>query len=511
VVLPPLLLWLVYRLGYDSRALIASTVLCWIVLIVCYRFTDPSENVNWVFGTGSKSRTRIGGLPFVLYLMVVLPLLIYFPTHILLTKLMPHCEQVRRAVSADASPSTEDGPETGADADASTETIDAADAAGDAALSHDPPAGDAGPCIAVAPTVPPLWIAPVAATSFTASTFAAQTPGSDDWYVVEQAGQIRIIRKGHVLPSPFLDVSAAMGTNFGERGLLSVAFHPNYAQNGRFFVMGTPADGSDGSFAPANAEFAAHIGLYTPCNVAYRDNDKVTAKPIRLFHGITDDWVSIEPCRNYAARLKQAGADVALTDNVGVKVLMHTGAASATTYAAPVTVFTQSPNFNVVGGNIIAIADVDGDGLNDLLITDPGPTGGMSPAVYVLLQDPANHGTFLSPVGYAIATQDRPQSIVLKDLEGTGKLDIVIGARQSVTVLLHDPANPGKFLPASIYPAADADEIAVSDINGDGKLDIVVSNGVTYPMQGGVSTTHPGVLLQSATTPGTFGPLQDLP
>src|SRR5882724_2851764 len=106
VVLPPLLLWLVYRLGYDSRALIASTVLCWIVLIVCYRFTDPSENVNWVFGTGSKSRTRIGGLPFVLYLMVVLPLLIYFPTHILLTKLMPHCEQVRRAVSVDASPST---------------------------------------------------------------------------------------------------------------------------------------------------------------------------------------------------------------------------------------------------------------------------------------------------------------------------------------------------------------------------------------------------------------------
>jgi hypothetical protein len=228
------------------------------------------------------------------------------------------------------------------------------------------------------------------------------------------------------------------------------------------------------------------------------------AAPVTLYSGGAN-WVALGDLNGDGA------ADVALTDNVGVKVLMHTGAASATTYAAPVTVFTQSPNFNVVGGNIIAIADVDGDGLNDLLITDPGPTGGMSPAVYVLLQDPANHGTFLSPVGYPIATQDRPQSIVLKDLEGTGKLDIVIGARQSVTVLLHDPANPGKFLPASIYPAAGANEIAVSDINGDGKPDIVVSNGVTYPMQGGVSTTHPGVLLQSATTPGTFGPLQDLP
>jgi len=228
------------------------------------------------------------------------------------------------------------------------------------------------------------------------------------------------------------------------------------------------------------------------------------AAPISLYGGGAN-WVALGDLNGDGA------TDIALTDNVGVKVLMHNGAASATTFAAPVTVFTQSPNFNVVGANIIAIADVNGDGLNDLLITDPGPTGGTSPAVYVLLQDPANHGAFLNPVGYAIAAQDLPQSIVVKDLEGTGKLDIVIGARQSVTVLLHDPANPGKFLPASIYPAADANEIAVSDINGDGKLDIVVSNGVTYPMQGGVSTTHPGVLLQSATTPGTFGVSQDLP
>ncbi len=203
--------------------------------------------------------------------------------------------------------------------------------------------------------------------------------------------------------------------------------------------------------------------------------------------------------------------DVALTDDVGVKVLMHTGASSSTTFAAPVSVFTQTPNFNVMGGNVIAIADVDGDGLNDLLITDPGPTGGTSPAIYVLLQDPANHGSFLTPVGYPIGQQDLPESIVVWDLQGTGKLDIVIGGQKFVTVLLHDPANPGKFLPAASYPAAGANGIAIADINGDGKLDIVVSNGVTFPMQGGVSTTHPGVLLQSAAAPGTFGALQDLP
>ncbi len=228
------------------------------------------------------------------------------------------------------------------------------------------------------------------------------------------------------------------------------------------------------------------------------------AAPVSLYAGGAN-WVALGDLNGDGA------TDVALTDNVGVKVLMHTGAASSTTFAAPLPVFTQTLNANVVGGNVIAIGDVDGDGLNDLVITDPGPTGGMSTSVQILIQNPASHGTFLAPVGYAIATQDRPQSIQLRDLQGTGKLDIVIGGQKFVTVLLHDPANPGKFLPANIYPAAGANEIAIADINGDGKLDIVVSNGVTFPMQGGVSTTHPGVLLQSTTTPGMFGALQDLP
>ena len=228
------------------------------------------------------------------------------------------------------------------------------------------------------------------------------------------------------------------------------------------------------------------------------------AAPVALYAGGAN-WVAVGDLNGDGA------PDVALTDAVGVKVLMHTGAASATTYAAPVSVFTQTANLNVAGANIIAIADVNGDGLNDLVITDPGPTGGMSPTVNVLLQDPANHGSFLAPVGYPIAVQDLPQSILLADLQGTGKLDIVIGGKQNVTVLLHDPANPGKFLPASILAAAGANEIAIADINGDGKPDIVVSNGVTHPMQGGIVTTNPGVLLQSATVPGTFGALQDLP
>ena len=70
------------------------------------------------------------------------------------------------------------------------------------------------------------------------------------------------------------------------------------------------------TYGPAGAEFAAHIGLYSIC-YGYRDDDKVTGKPIRLFHGIADDYVPIEPCRAYAARLKQAGADATLAEYPG--------------------------------------------------------------------------------------------------------------------------------------------------------------------------------------------------
>jgi dienelactone hydrolase len=67
-------------------------------------------------------------------------------------------------------------------------------------------------------------------------------------------------------------------------------------------------------YGPAKLGFAAHIGLYTPCNVQYRDDNKVTDAPIRFFHGIADDYVSIAACREYVERLKGAGANVALTE-----------------------------------------------------------------------------------------------------------------------------------------------------------------------------------------------------
>lgn len=66
--------------------------------------------------------------------------------------------------------------------------------------------------------------------------------------------------------------------------------------------------------AASGARFAAHIGFYTPCNVEYDGDTKVAPVPIRLFHGISDDYVNIVPCRAYITRLKAAGVDVSLTE-----------------------------------------------------------------------------------------------------------------------------------------------------------------------------------------------------
>ncbi len=230
----------------------------------------------------------------------------------------------------------------------------------------------------------------------------------------------------------------------------------------------------------------------------------VFASPISLYSGGAN-WVAVGDLNGDGA------PDVALADNVGVKVLLHTGAASATTYAVPDAVFTQTANANVTGANLIAIADVNGDGLNDLVITDPGPTGGAAPTVSVLLQDAAHPGQFLAAVSYPTAPGSLATSIVVTDVNGDGHPDIVIGGTNAVSVLLQSASGGGTFMAAVNYTVSNANQIAVADVNGDGHPDIIVGTGPSQTVVSGVITNNPGVMLQSASSPGTFGALQALP
>lgn len=62
-------------------------------------------------------------------------------------------------------------------------------------------------------------------------------PGDDRLFVIEQTGVIRIVLSdGTVLATPFLDISARVDSSAGEEGLLGLAFHPNYATNGFFYI-----------------------------------------------------------------------------------------------------------------------------------------------------------------------------------------------------------------------------------------------------------------------------------
>lgn len=73
-------------------------------------------------------------------------------------------------------------------------------------------------------------------------TYVTAPVGDDRLFIVEQAGRILIHRAGQILPTTFLDISTLVLSG-GERGLLSVAFHPSYATNGFFFVNYTDQSG----------------------------------------------------------------------------------------------------------------------------------------------------------------------------------------------------------------------------------------------------------------------------
>ncbi len=84
VFLPVILIYSLMRLGYDSRAFLAQVILCWLVLPASYFFTEPANNINWVYGITEIPQTWMPEIVYLLLLMVLFPLLIFFPTHILL-------------------------------------------------------------------------------------------------------------------------------------------------------------------------------------------------------------------------------------------------------------------------------------------------------------------------------------------------------------------------------------------------------------------------------------------
>lgn len=100
---------------------------------------------------------------------------------------------------------------------------------------------------------------------------ATPNDGTGRLFIVDQAGTIRIITAdGELLPDPFLDLSGqivTLRTDYDERGVLGLAFHPDYANNGRFFVYYTAPLRAD---APAGWD---HTNVVAELNVSADNPD----------------------------------------------------------------------------------------------------------------------------------------------------------------------------------------------------------------------------------------------
>lgn len=96
--LPFLLVFLVWKVGYEQRSLLAWTILAWALLLVCY-FVMPGPqpnagltpvNINYVFGTSDATpQNFVLPLVWLAGLMIGLPLLAFIPTHFVLRRFAP--------------------------------------------------------------------------------------------------------------------------------------------------------------------------------------------------------------------------------------------------------------------------------------------------------------------------------------------------------------------------------------------------------------------------------------
>jgi len=77
---PPLLLWAINRLGYDSRGWKFQTLTAWIVVPINY-FWRPEYDVNWARGPFFREQHAIPGPVYLLAYLIMVPAAIYFPTH----------------------------------------------------------------------------------------------------------------------------------------------------------------------------------------------------------------------------------------------------------------------------------------------------------------------------------------------------------------------------------------------------------------------------------------------
>ena len=128
------------------------------------------------------------------------------------------------------------------------------------------------------------------ASGLTAPMMMVQPPGDDRKFIVQQTGVIKILTPdGEVLSQPFLDINNKLPTLlalFDEKGLLGLAFHPDYANNGKFYVAYSTRLNARGD--PGRQFWWSHTNVIAEYTVSEDDPDTANALSERIITAI--DW-----------------------------------------------------------------------------------------------------------------------------------------------------------------------------------------------------------------------------
>jgi hypothetical protein len=87
--LPIVWIWLLRRWGYDRRAVVAQTLLFWAVILASYLFTDPADNINWVFSYRQEPLRWMPARGWLAIYLLGAPVLVFLPVHALLSRVGP--------------------------------------------------------------------------------------------------------------------------------------------------------------------------------------------------------------------------------------------------------------------------------------------------------------------------------------------------------------------------------------------------------------------------------------
>lgn len=106
--MPWILIWALWKFGYDRRAIWLQLAACWVLFPVSYLFGSEADDINWVFGPFNQVQHTLPPLLFLLVAMILYPIVVFLPSHLFFAAVVPRPRD--RGGSSTRSPSEQTQP-----------------------------------------------------------------------------------------------------------------------------------------------------------------------------------------------------------------------------------------------------------------------------------------------------------------------------------------------------------------------------------------------------------------